>query len=43
MKLVIDTNVIIAGFRSKHGASFQFLQRIWQGNLPFLLSVPRMC
>lgn len=40
MKLVIDTNVIIAGLRSKQGASFQLLQRIWQGNLPFLLSVP---
>ncbi len=40
MKLVIDTNVIIAGFRSKHGASFQLLQRIWEGSLPFLLSVP---
>jgi putative PIN family toxin of toxin-antitoxin system len=40
MKLVIDTNVIIAGFRSKHGASFQLLQRILEGSLPFLLSVP---
>ena len=40
MKLVIDTNVIIAGLRSKQGASFQLLQRIWQGNLPFFLSVP---
>lgn len=40
MKIVIDTNVIIAGLRSKQGASFQLLQRIWQGKLPFLLSVP---
>ncbi len=40
MKLVIDTNVIIAGFRSRNGASFQLLQRIWDGSLPFLLSVP---
>ncbi len=40
MKFVIDTNVIIAGFRSRNGASFQLLQRIWDGSLPFLLSVP---
>ncbi|MEZ5477280.1 MAG: PIN domain-containing protein [Thiolinea sp.] len=40
MKFVLDTNVIIAGLRSRDGASFQLLQRVWQGSFPFLLSVP---
>lgn len=40
MRFVLDTNVITTGLRSRDGASFQLLQRIWQGSLPFLLSVP---
>ncbi len=40
MKIVLDTNVIIAGLRSQDGASFQLLTRIWQNKLDFILSVP---
>lgn len=40
MKVVLDTNAIVAGLRSRSGASFQLLRMIPQGNLEFLLSVP---
>ena len=38
--IVIDTNVLIAGLRSPHGASHQVLQRIGSGAFTFSLSVP---
>ncbi len=40
MKVVLDTNVIIAGLRSKNGASYQLLRLMLQGRIDFLLSVP---
>lgn len=39
MKIVIDTNVLIAGLRSRDGASFQILERIPSGKIKFILSV----
>jgi predicted nucleic acid-binding protein len=38
--IVIDTNVLIAGLHSPHGASYQILQRIGTGAFTFSLSVP---
>lgn len=40
MKIVLDTNVIIAGLRSKSGASYQLLRLLSAGQLDFLLSIP---
>ena len=40
MKVVIDTNVIYAGLRSRNGASFQVLQHIGTGEFDIVLSVP---
>ncbi len=40
MIVVLDTNVIIAGLRSKAGASFQLLGMLEQGQFGYLLSVP---
>lgn len=38
--VVIDTNVLIAGLRSPHGASYAILQQIGTGAFTFSLSVP---
>jgi predicted nucleic acid-binding protein len=38
--IVIDTNVLIAGLRSAHGASYAVLQLIGSGTFSFSLSVP---
>lgn len=40
MIIVLDTNVIVAGLRSKTGASHQLLSLMEQGRLDCLLSVP---
>lgn len=42
MRVVFDTNVLVAGLRSRNGASFQLLNGIVEGENPFtlLLSVP---
>jgi len=40
LKVVIDTNVIYAGLRSRNGASFQVLQRIGTEQFAMVLSVP---
>jgi len=38
--VVIDTNVIVAGLKSRRGASFQVLVNIGQGQFDIALSVP---
>ena len=38
--VVIDTNVLIAGLRSPHGASYQVLRLVGSGAFSFSLSVP---
>ena len=38
--VVLDTNVLIAGLRSPHGASYAILQHIGRGMFTFSLSVP---
>ncbi len=40
LQVVIDTNVIIAGLRSRRGASFQLLQLIGSGMFEINISVP---
>lgn len=40
MKLVLDTNVLVAGLRSKKGASHRILTLLPKGKLKLLLSVP---
>lgn len=40
MRIVLDTNVIIAGLRSESGASHQILRLLAQRKLNYLLSVP---
>lgn len=40
MKVVLDTNVIVAGLRSRSGASYQLLRLIQKDQLDYLLSVP---
>jgi putative PIN family toxin of toxin-antitoxin system len=39
-RVVLDTNVIYAGLRSRRGASFQLLRLIAQGTFEAALSVP---
>ena len=39
MKVVIDTNVFVAGLRSNRGASYLILQRIGSGEVKGLISV----
>jgi predicted nucleic acid-binding protein len=34
----MDTNVLYAGLRSRRGASFQILDRLWQGQWTLVLS-----
>lgn len=38
--IVIDTNVIISGLRSRRGASFKLLQLVGRGHFDIHLSVP---
>ena len=38
--VVIDTNVLVAGLRSRHGASFRLLSEIGNGRFHMNLSVP---
>ena len=38
--IVVDTNVIIAGARSKKGASYRILSAMIEKRLDFLISVP---
>ena len=40
MKVVIDTNVVVAGLKSRNGASFQVLSRIGTDVFDIGLSVP---
>ena len=40
MRVVIDTNVLIAGLRSRRGASFQVLSRVGTGAFEIAVSVP---
>ncbi len=39
MKIVLDTNVLVAGLRSNNGASFQLLKSIPEKSVPFIISV----
>ena len=38
LRVVLDTNVLYAGLRSRHGASFQILDALWQRQWTLLLS-----
>jgi predicted nucleic acid-binding protein len=38
--VVLDTNVLVAGFRSRRGASFRLLQLLRAGRFEIALSVP---
>lgn len=40
MRVVLDTNVIVAGLKSKRGASFKVLSLIGTGKFDLVLSVP---
>ena len=40
MRVVIDTSVLVAGVRSRRGASFQVLSRIGTGAFDIAVSVP---
>lgn len=40
IRVVLDTNVIVASFRSKHGASYRLLEHIEAGKIIPCLSVP---
>jgi len=39
-RIVLDTNVIVAGLRSRRGASFRLLEQIGTGRFDIILSVP---
>jgi len=39
-RVVIDTNVVVAGLRSKRGASFRLLSDVGKGRFEIALSVP---
>jgi len=39
-RIVIDTNVLVAGLLSRNGASFQLLSSIGKGRFEFAISVP---
>jgi putative PIN family toxin of toxin-antitoxin system len=39
-KIVIDTNVLIAGLKSRRGASFRILELIGEGKFELAVSVP---
>lgn len=38
--VILDTNIIVAGLRSRHGASFRVLRLLGQGKFQTALSVP---
>jgi putative PIN family toxin of toxin-antitoxin system len=40
LRVVLDTNVLVAGLRSRRGASFQLLQRVGTGVFSHTISVP---
>jgi putative PIN family toxin of toxin-antitoxin system len=40
MKVVLDTNVLVAALRSRHGAAFQVLLALRDRRFEFVLSVP---
>ena len=40
MRVVLDTSVLVAGVRSRRGASFQLLSRIGSGDFEIAVSVP---
>lgn len=39
-RVVLDTNVLVAGLRSRRGASYQILQRVGTGRFVHVVSVP---
>jgi putative PIN family toxin of toxin-antitoxin system len=39
-RVVVDTNVVVAGLRSRRGASFQLLSEVGKGRFEIALSVP---
>jgi len=39
-RVILDTNVLVAGLRSNRGASYQLLQRVDEGSFTPVLSVP---
>ena len=39
-RAVVDTNVVVAGLRSRRGASFRLLEQIGKGRFEIALSVP---
>jgi predicted nucleic acid-binding protein len=39
-RIVVDTNVLVAGLRSRQGASFRLLSEIGRGKFEIALSVP---
>jgi putative PIN family toxin of toxin-antitoxin system len=39
-RVVLDTNVLVAGLRSRRGASFQLLSEVGRGRFEIALSVP---
>jgi predicted nucleic acid-binding protein len=39
-RVVLDTNVVVAGLRSRQGAAFQLLSEIGRGRFEIALSVP---
>ncbi len=41
-RIAIDTNVLVAAFRSRRGASFKLLSNVGQDLFTFVLSVPVM-
>ena len=40
MRVVIDTNVLVAALRSRRGTSFRMLEQLQEGRFEFALSVP---
>lgn len=40
MRVVLDSNVLVAGFRSRRGASFRLLELLRAGRFEIALSVP---
>jgi len=40
MRIVLDTNVVVAGLRSSRGASHELLRRLRKGELEAVLTVP---
>lgn len=43
LSIVIDTSVLVAGLKSKRGASFKILSLMPSGKFEFHLSVPLVC